>query len=132
MDRRFNFHENPLEQHKSLVNDILNDCRTHEDLHYSSPSGIKLLIGDVDWAVAYVPEQEDRPECLTVFRGLISFDNPVVYRTNPFGEMIKNDTLASELPGGGIFDESNEFVVKDIDELHVIKAIVDSAHKLQG
>lgn len=128
-----NFHKYPLEQYKSVVNDILNDCRLHEDLHYSSPSGIKLDLGGVDWAVAYSPEWESEPESLTVFRGLISFSRPVVYRTNGFGEITKNDTLESRLPKvGGLFDESAEVVLKDIDELQLIKSIIFTAHSAKS
>jgi len=116
---------------QSISEEMYDDCRTNSDV-YDSPSGIKLKIGDADWAVTYWPASDENEESLSLLRDWRQLQEPVSYRVLQTGYVTKNDKIASRIPGGVSLDPTGEVLVVDINEVFTLAAIVKTAHRLKS
>lgn len=105
------------------------ECRENTEL-YDSPSGIGIMIGNIEWTVTYWPEWDDNPESLNITRGTESYESPVAYMFRSDGTVIKNDT-SQPVSGGAYFDGDMDHLVEDQDEIETLKSIVIAAHNVR-
>lgn len=106
---------------------MLVDCRENIDL-YQSPSGVKLSVGGVDWALVYWPHSGQKEESLSLMRDWKKLENPASYRVLPAGFITKNTEIADRQADGVSFDPAGEVLVEDEHEAQTLQAIVHAGH----
>lgn len=133
---RFERHEDlsDEEARKRLIEAIYNECRNNVDL-YNSPGGIDVIIGQINWTVAYWPawedEQGEHDEILGLTRDSRTYEHPVSYRLKLDGTATKNEGIKKRVPGGVYFDKAAEEPLHDLSEIDLLRAIVIAAHDVR-
>ena len=131
MDKEPRHDLTPEERIKMIVDSAFEACRANVYL-YDSPSGIKISVGDIVWAIAYWPAYDDYPDSLRLTRDVQEYKRPVAYSLEHDGQVIKNATVERRISGGVYFDASAYEIVDDVHEVETLNAIILATHQLHS